>query len=151
MTTYVARVNTEGEAESIWTTGVVPSPAEGADPSDSTKTIVHVTGDIADLNDFIDTKYYKSGNWVARAAKPGEYYNFADEAWVLDTAALYVIIRQERDLLLLMSDWSQVADSPLTDEVKGHWRTYRQELRTVPTDNPSLTSYEDLAWPVKPS
>ena len=31
------------------------------------------------------------------------------------------------------------------------WKTYRQELRDLPDDQSSKTSYADIVWPVKPS
>ena len=56
-------------------------------------------------------------------------------------------LRTERDSLLVSSDWTQAADSPLTDEVKTSWVTYRQELRDLPanTDDPA-----DPTWPDAP-
>ena len=56
-------------------------------------------------------------------------------------------LRLKRDSLLTSSDWTQYNDSPLTDEVKTSWATYRQELRDLPanTDDPS-----DPTWPEAP-
>ena len=53
-------------------------------------------------------------------------------------------LRTERNALLSESDWTQYNDSPLTDEVKTSWATYRQELRDLPdtTDDPG-----DPTWP----
>jgi hypothetical protein len=39
--------------------------------------------------------------------------------------------RIERNDLLLKSDWTQGADSPLSDEMKLAWRAYRQALRDM--------------------
>ena len=39
--------------------------------------------------------------------------------------------RAERDRLLLESDWTQGADSPLSDTDKAAWATYRQALRDM--------------------
>ena len=39
--------------------------------------------------------------------------------------------RWERDQLLLSCDWTVGADSPLSDEKKAEWRTYRQALRDI--------------------
>jgi hypothetical protein len=46
-------------------------------------------------------------------------------------------IREERDKYLIKSDWTQLPDVNLTDDKKGEWATYRQELRDV------MTKYED--------
>lgn len=40
-------------------------------------------------------------------------------------------VRAERNALLTASDWTQVADAPLSDEQKAAWAVYRQELRDV--------------------
>jgi hypothetical protein len=41
-------------------------------------------------------------------------------------------IRKERNRLLAESDWTQFADSPLDQETKNSWATYRQALRDMP-------------------
>jgi len=40
-----------------------------------------------------------------------------------------MVMRYERDLLLVASDWTQVADAPVD---KAAWATYRQALRDFP-------------------
>ena len=42
------------------------------------------------------------------------------------------MIRRQRDKLLTDSDWTQMADSPLSDEVKELLAQYRQVIRDVP-------------------
>jgi hypothetical protein len=58
--------------------------------------------------------------------------------------------RATRTDLLAASDWTQMPDSPLTDEAKTSWATYRTSLRTLPT-NENWPSLEDADWPTKPS
>jgi len=58
--------------------------------------------------------------------------------------------RATRNELLATSDWTQMPDSPLTDEAKTSWATYRTSLRTLPT-NENWPSLEDADWPTKPS
>jgi len=58
--------------------------------------------------------------------------------------------RQRRNLLLLDSDWTQGADSPLSSSKKTEWQTYRQALRDLPTTYPNPTSKGDIVWPTKP-
>jgi len=41
-------------------------------------------------------------------------------------------IRNMRDWRLMTSDWSQLADSPLTDAQQQKWAIYRQALRDLP-------------------
>lgn len=57
--------------------------------------------------------------------------------------------REHRDRLLLLSDWTQGADSPLSDEKKAEWATYRQELRDI-TSIEDLIGVHDPRWPVAP-
>ena len=57
------------------------------------------------------------------------------------------LIRETRNKLLLESDWTQGQDSPLSDEKKTEWRTYRQALRDIPDSN---TNYNEVVWPDKP-
>lgn len=57
-------------------------------------------------------------------------------------------IRVERNDLLHTSDWTQGNDSPLTNEVKTNWSTYRQELRDIPE---TYTADPDaVVWPDEP-
>jgi len=54
----------------------------------------------------------------------------------------------ERDGFLFESDWTQLADSPLSDTKKAEWAKYRQALRDLPE---STTDYDNVSWPTKPS
>ena len=57
-------------------------------------------------------------------------------------------VRTERDKLIAETDWTQLADSPLSDSVKATWITYRQALR----DLPSTTGFpHEVTWPEQPS
>ena len=57
-------------------------------------------------------------------------------------------LREQRNNLLLASDFSQFPDAPLTDEQRSAWRLYRQALRDLPQ-----TVVDPLAieWPSRPS
>lgn len=57
-------------------------------------------------------------------------------------------IRFKRDSLLKDSDFSQLPDSPLTDEKKTEWALYRQQLRDIPEE---YSTPAEVVWPVKPS
>ena len=57
--------------------------------------------------------------------------------------------RGERDTLLANSDWTQMPDSALSDEVKAAWATYRQALRDI-TSHASFPHLADSDWPVAP-
>ncbi|UTN03984.1 phage tail assembly chaperone [Flavobacterium bizetiae] len=55
-------------------------------------------------------------------------------------------LRTTRNILLAETDWTQVEDSPLSEEKKTEWKNYRQELRDL-TDLDDLTT---IVWPSKP-
>lgn len=64
------------------------------------------------------------------------------------------VIREQRNLELVASDWTQLPDSPLTAEKKAEWATYRQQLRDFPASHTSVTytlDGTDTAWPTKPA
>ena len=46
-------------------------------------------------------------------------------------------IREVRNQILKETDWTQVPDSPLSDQKKQEWKEYRQKLRDL------LTDYDD--------
>jgi len=56
-------------------------------------------------------------------------------------------LRGMRNQMLTDTDWTQGADSPLTDSQKTSWATYRQSLRDI-TD--TYSSLDDVVWPTKP-
>ena len=58
------------------------------------------------------------------------------------------IIRDMRDGLLENSDWMMTTDSPLTDEKRTEWQTYRQALRDLPASN---TDPFSIVFPTRPS
>jgi hypothetical protein len=59
------------------------------------------------------------------------------------------ITRSKRNTLLMESDWTQAADTPLTDDVKALWATYRTNLRDLSGNN-NWPFLEDADWPTKP-
>lgn len=61
-------------------------------------------------------------------------------------ARKWLSVRIQRTELLASSDFTQVADAPVTDEKRAEWSAYRQALRDI-------TSQADpfnIAWPVSP-
>tara|TARA_R100001460_G_scaffold31167_1_gene61401 strand:- start:189 stop:431 length:243 start_codon:yes stop_codon:yes gene_type:complete len=60
-------------------------------------------------------------------------------------------LRNRRDLLLAESDWTQAADSPLSDTKKAEWATYRQQLRDLTNNYTKENSIEDIVFPTKPT
>jgi len=93
--------------------------------------------DVGDRPDKVLTKTEKE----AIAAEWNDYETNTKPAVALND------LRLVRDAKLAQSDWTQGADSPLTDSKKTEWATYRQSLRDI-TD--SATSLDDVSWPEKP-
>lgn len=60
-------------------------------------------------------------------------------------AEAWDILRSERNRLLSVSDWTQVADAPVA---KAEWAAYRQELRDLPANT---TDPLNPVWPVPPT
>jgi hypothetical protein len=83
----------------------------------------------------------------------GNYYQIPPEGSdVQDSPPLSQAIdnvRSYRNQLLAESDWTQIADSPLSDTQRAQWRVYRQALRDYPSlVNVALWSAPD--WPTPP-
>lgn len=57
--------------------------------------------------------------------------------------------RITRNKILAESDWTQMNDSPLNNEMKTAWATYRQELRDL-SDLDAWPNLADDDWPVAP-
>jgi len=55
-------------------------------------------------------------------------------------------IREKRNRLLFESDWTQLPDSPLSEEKRLEWKTYRQELRDIT----NYASPDAVIWPNEP-
>ena len=56
-------------------------------------------------------------------------------------------VRSVRDELLILSDWTQMPDSPLDDSIKDSWATYRITLRDISTQ----TGFPvNITWPTAP-
>lgn len=66
----------------------------------------------------------------------------------LPREALYADLRATRSALLAASDWTQMADAPLTDEERQAWRAYRKALRDLPGATPEPLAAE---WPLPPA
>ena len=103
-----------------------------------------------------------SGNWVEKYVARDMFSDTTDEDGVKTTKAQHKAAyqagldataaeghRTTRNKLLADSDWTQVNDSPLSNEVKTAWATYRQELRGL-SDADAWPNLADDDWPVSP-
>lgn len=57
-------------------------------------------------------------------------------------------VRQHRDNLLAKTDWTQLIDSPFSNDTNGVWQAYRQALRDVPAQEGFPW---DVTWPEAPN
>lgn len=56
-------------------------------------------------------------------------------------------LRDTRNTKLAESDWTQISDSPLTENQQDSWKIYRQELRDLPGNT---TDPKNPVWPLEP-
>jgi hypothetical protein len=99
-----------------------------------------------------------NGNWVEKYIARDMFSDDAELGTKAEQEAAYQATldanvsenhRTTRDKLLSDSDWTQMNDSPLTNEAKTAWATYRQELRDL-TDLDAWPNLADEDWPVEP-
>lgn len=106
---------------------------------------------VNDNGEFLRSSFSNDGEGVlvdGAPENPNQYWSFDDSKWKdIDADELaWASARAERDALLLRSDWTQVPDSPLSENQD--WKEYRQALRDITSDFPSPG---DIVWPEKPS
>lgn len=65
----------------------------------------------------------------------------------LDLEAVKASLRPERNRLLTSSDWTQLNDSPLSEDKLAAWAAYRQDLRDL-TDE--IDENGEVEFPVAP-
>ena len=112
-------------------------------------TIVHIDFPIESNTDFINTHYW-DGEWKTRSAPPHNHCSWDGTDWVWSMDDLMTDIRKIRTNLLYGCDWTQLPDSPLTDEVKLEWQQYRQELRDLQFVSNDISNVDDVSWPTPP-
>ena len=102
--------------------------------------------------------YWNGESWATRSAAPSEFCVWSNDAWVVSPDKREAVVsrwletvRVERNMRLMQCDWTQAADSPLSDEGKSSWADYRQALRDVPASSTDILSPTDVEWPTAPS
>ena len=71
-----------------------------------------------------------------------------EKAWADGAAArAWEALRKERDNRITKSDWRANSDVEMSDA----WKTYRQELRDLPSKYNDTTVQETITWPEEPS
>tara|TARA_B100000214_G_scaffold33188_1_gene21122 strand:+ start:2738 stop:3010 length:273 start_codon:yes stop_codon:yes gene_type:complete len=71
-------------------------------------------------------------------------YNASQPTEAERLAEKWSYIRLERNAKLAATDWRASSDLTLSDE----WKTYRQELRDIPS---SQSDPDNITWPTEPS
>ena len=97
-------------------------------------------------------KIYENG--VLRDMTPSEKSEkqASDNAWENGGALEQALrsLRTERNSLLLNSDWTDLPNSPLSDEKKSEWQTYRTNLRNITNGLTTVEEVEAVEFPEKP-
>lgn len=95
--------------------------------------------------------YWDGSEFYHVGTPPNRYATYNGTDWEWDQQLLVNDVRAKRNALLSESDWTQVTDSPLSEEQKSAWKTYRQELRDFMDNLPTeFDSVSGLDWPVEP-
>ena len=69
-----------------------------------------------------------------------------------DIPETLVSLRGDRDRRLASCDWTVLPDTALTTEKLDHWKTYRQRLRDLPSQQADPYDYNNFTgWPVTPN
>lgn len=123
------------------------NPSEGLQ-EDGT-TIVHIDFSIEDRLQFIKTRYWDD-EWKVRDAAPNKYSRWNGSSWDWDLEDVMVDVRNVRNNLLYRCDWTQMSDSPLPEEKKSEWQTYRQTLRDLSFVSSDISNVSDVNWPTQP-
>ena len=95
---------------------------------------------------------YDKLTWLDSSTKPTEAEIDAELIKINDAEPMRRL-REERNRLLVESDWMAYPDSPTITDA---WKTYRQALRDLPASaSPSLDSNYELdltsvTWPTEP-
>ena len=107
--------------------------------------------------DLVDAGYtgpYEKPDDIVRGFFEKVEWNSESLSWEKTTIPeleLMAKVRVERNNGLELSDWTQLPDSPLTEEKKAEWAEFRQKLRDLPENIPSdPTKYSNFIWPQRP-
>ena len=97
----------------------------------------------------MDGKVFAPSLFVLEGNEYVEYQQVRDktpEEIEAETEAQWMNVRSRRNILLQESDWTQLPDVDLSDELKQEWLDYRRDLRNI-TNHPDPFN---LPWPTEP-
>lgn len=103
----------------------------------------YITGD--ELHSFIQS--FEAQENDVRKLEIEAVSNESELLNMVDIDGMKMYIREQRNILLAESDYTQIPDIPLSLELRGKWKEYRQQLRDI-------TKQDDfplnISWPIKP-
>ncbi len=94
-------------------------------------------------------QFYDGSDFVIEENEVVEYQkvrNKTQQEIEDETEGRWRAIRYQRNTLLLECDWTQLADSPLTNQKQTEWQIYRQSLRDITTQSNPFS----INWPTPP-
>lgn len=108
----------------------------------------------------INSDYTYANGMTGSDTEPGDITDNGDgtftQEWVVtelsDDLKIDRFVTRTRQSVLMLSDWTQMPDSPLSDADKALWATYRQAIRDITTtvNWSEVDSVHDIDWPVRP-
>jgi len=149
---YIARVNSYGEILSLSIPQGANNPLEGYLESEDV-TIVYIEFEISDRPYFINHHYYDFDTevFVERSPRPNAVAIWRHKQWIWDIDDFLNLVRRERNIRIVQTDWTQLPDTSLTLEQVEEAKVYRQALRDMIDDCHSAQTLEDISWPTKPN
>ena len=94
-------------------------------------------------------QFYDGSDFVIEEDEVVEYQkvrNKTPQEIQQELESQWAFIRYRRNEFLLECDWTQLQDSPLSEQKQQEWQTYRQSLRDI-TEQPDPFN---IVWPTKP-
>ena len=94
-------------------------------------------------------QFYDGSDFVIEEREVVEYQkvrNKTPQEIEEELESQWAFIRHRRNEFLLECDWTQLQDSPLSEQKQQEWQTYRQSLRDI-TEQPDPFN---IVWPTKP-
>jgi hypothetical protein len=96
-----------------------------------------------------ENQVYDGSDFVIEENEVVEYQkvrNKTEQEIQNETENMWRYVRENRNRLLLECDWTQLADSPLTNQKQTEWQIYRQSLRDITTQSNPFS----INWPTPP-
>lgn len=148
---HIAKIKKNGEIAVLALPQGLLNPAEGYN-ADEDMYIKYIDFDIGNRIDFMNNYYYSIDGdiFVERAPRPNPAAKWAGENWEWLHEEFLDLVREDRNLRLYKSDWTQISDAPITEAQKTEALQYRQALRDITSQCDGLENLEDVPWPLKP-